>query len=469
MALIFLQVTMPLLGFHVLDKVLKGGYDFKQFTRGGLIAYAVTAGFCLICIIAPGIAGTFTGAVDGGQPDILVDALIADRQALLKADATRSFVLITICFALILWAIRGGRSDISAADRKAGYKNTAVAVAIGLIVLFDLFSVGKRYLNNDHFITPKNFEAQYSPRPVDKILLEDKDPDYRVLDISINTFNSSLASYHHKTIGGYSPVKLQRYQDLIDRYIGPETRRIFDVVGKSATVQDVEAGLPYLRITSLLNGKYIILGGEYPPVKNPYAMGNCWFVDSFVPAETPDDEIALLAGVNLEQEAVVGKDFQWAIDALETAQPSGVTPRSSTDMSAQSAIETPSADYIRLTHYAPNELRYSYSTDSDRPAVFSEIYYPKGWKAWVEPAGAYGQVRGGHYKPTAEAKPLELFRADWMLRGAIIPEGEGEIVMRFEPDSYQVGENISRASSIILLLLLLLSVGGIAFATIRFS
>ena len=123
-----------------------------------------------------------------------------------------------------------------------------------------------------------------------------------------------------------------------------------------------------------------------------------------------------------------------------------------------SEVET--SPSITLTHYAPNELRYAYSTDTQRPAIFSEVFYPKGWKAWIEPAGTYGKVVKGHYQPTAEAVPIELFRADWILRGAIIPEGEGQLIMRFEPDSYQLGENISRASSIALILLLLLSVGG---------
>ena len=113
-----------------------------------------------------------------------------------------------------------------------------------------------------------------------------------------------------------------------------------------------------------------------------------------------------------------------------------------------------------MTHYAPNELRYEFSTDTEPAAIFSEIYYPKGWKAWIEPAGAYGEVRGGHYQPTSEGHPVELFRADWMLRGAIIPEGEGQLIMRFEPDSYQLGEDISRASSIALILLLIASAAG---------
>ena len=117
---------------------------------------------------------------------------------------------------------------------------------------------------------------------------------------------------------------------------------------------------------------------------------------------------------------------------------------------------------ITLTHYAPNELRYSYKTDSDRVAVFSEIYCPMGWKAWVEPAGSYGEIRGGHYNPTVQGQTLELLRADWILRAAVLPEGEGEIVMRFEPDSYSLGTNISRASSILLILLLLGSVAAAA-------
>ena len=292
MALIVLQVTLPLLGFSVLDKVLKGDYQKKEMMKGGLIAFGVTAGFCLLATIIPGIAGTFTGAVDAGQPDILVDALVADRQALLKADALRSFVLIGICFGLIVWAVRGygkkgGEQSVQQSTKQTSSqasgsnKATIAAVAIALIVLFDMFSVGKRYLNADHFITPKNFEAQYEPRPVDEMLFEDDDPNFRVLDISINTFNSSVASYHHKTIGGYSPVKMQRYQDLIETYITDEIRSIYDVVGKSSTVQDVVLNLPELKITSMLNGKYIILGGEYPPVENFNAMGHCWFVENF--------------------------------------------------------------------------------------------------------------------------------------------------------------------------------------------
>ena len=474
MSLIVLQVTLPLLGFYALDRILKGGYEKAKLMKASYIAYGATAGFCLLCTLIPGIAGTFTGSVDAGQPDVLVETLMLDRMGLLKADAIRSFVLITICFALIIWAVRGKESE-------GGHKTVAVGAAIALIVIFDMFSVGKRYLNSDHFITPKNFEAQYEPRPVDEMLFEDEDPNYRVLDVSVNTFNSSLPSYHHKTIGGYSPVKLQRYQDLIEKYISSEIRSVFDVVGKSETIADVYEGLPHLKITSLLNGKYIILSGEYPPIENRYAMGNCWFVDSFADAQTPDEEIALIGYADLAKVAVIGKDFKDAVAALaesnfgKTVSDETASVMSSENPSVMSseALSVMSSEAetsaIALTHYAPNELRYSFATDSDRAAIFSEIYYPKGWKAWIEPKGAYGQVKNGQYRPTAQAQQLELFRADWILRGAVIPAGEGEIVMRFEPDSYQKSATISRICSITLLLMLLLAIGGMAALSLNHS
>ena len=446
MALIVLQVTMPLLGFYVLDKIMKKDYSWDEFLKGGGIAYALTAGFCLICALMPGIAGTFTGSVDAGQPDILVDALVADRQSLLQKDAWQSFIFITIIAGLLVWAFKG-----KDAEGKWGSRMAIMATAVVIIVAIDLFGIGKRYLNSDHFITPKNFEAQYEPRPVDKILFEDTDPDYRVLDISINTFNSSLASYHHKTIGGYSPVKMQRYQDLIDRYIASEIKQVYGTVGKAETIQDIVDNLPYLKVISMLNGKYIILDGEYPPVENLHAMGHAWLVEDFVAAETPDKEIGLIRETNLSETAIIGNDFK----AVQTAFPI----MSSVSSVMSSAVET-SPDTITLTYYAPNELRYSFSTSTPRAAIFSEVYYPKGWKAWIEPKGTYGEVRNGHYRPTAEAQQIDLFRANWILRGAILPEGESELIMRFEPDSYQVGENISRTSSIALIMLLIAAMTG---------
>ena len=455
MALIVLQVTLPLLGFYTLDRIIKEKYPKKEFMKAGYIAYGLTAGFCLLCVLVPGIAGTFTGAVDAGQPEILIDTLIADRQSLMTRDALRSFVLISVVFVLMIWAYRNPKVDAVGKDGSFVRKGRMTMIAFTMVVLVwvDLFAVGKRYLNTEHFITPKDFSAQYDLRPVDEIILDDESLDYRVLDISVNTFNSSIPSYHHKTIGGYSPVKLQRYQDLIEHYITPEIQEFYKVINEAETVQDLQDNLPELKMISALNGKYIIIGEDFPPVVNPYAYGNAWFVSSAVAAENPDEEIALLEYVDLRNAAVIGADFA----SVRTSRAFDVT-MSGSPVVMSSEIET--SPSITLTHYAPNELRYSFSTDAERAAIFSEIYYPKGWKAWIEPAGAYGEVRNGHYQPTEKAQPVEIFRADWMLRGAVIPAGEGQLIMRFEPDSYQLGENISTASSITLILLLLLAIAG---------
>lgn len=450
MALVVLQVTLPLLGFYTLDRIIKEKYSAKEFGKAGLIAYALTGVFCLICAIMPGIAGTFSAASDSQFGEMLARTLAADRAELLSKDAWRSFWFITVTGALLLWAFHTPKVDAVGKNGSFVRKGrmTIVAFAMVFLVWIDLFSAGKRYLNKEHFVTPKDFSAQYNLRPVDEFILEDTDPNYRVLDISINTFNNSITSYHHKTIGGYSPVKLQRYQDLIERYLTSEIRQVYDVVGKSETIREVGENLPELKITSLMNGKYIVIGGEYAPVANPYAYGNAWFVTDYVSADTPDKEIAILGSTDLRTTAVIGDDFKWAQEKFNAPVP---------EESDSFAI---SPDEIILTHYAPNELRYSFRTASERAAIFSEIYYPEGWKAWIEPAGTYGEVRNGHYQPTEDAKEIELFRADWMLRGAILPEGEGELIMRFEPDSYKIGADISRASSITLILLLILSVAG---------
>ena len=450
MALTVLQVTVPLLGFYVLDRIVKGDYSLAELKKGGLIAYVCTGVFCLVCAVLPGIAGPFVSAADAGQPDILIETLAADRQALLTKDAWRSFWLITAAAGLIFWALRTPKGETAGA-KAAKSRMAVLSFAVILLVVFDLFSVGKRYLNKEHFVTKKDFSAQYEPRLVDELILEDTALDYRVLDLSVNTFNSSIPSYHHKTIGGYSPVKLQRYQDLIEKYITSEIRTVQKVVAEANTVSEVSQNLPYLPITSMLNGKYIILGDNNPPAVNAHAFGNCWFVEQVAPATTPDEEIALIGLADLHDTAVVGDDFQWAAEFI-AYNPQG-------DAADNSSIE--------LTHYAPNELRYSFSTDNERAAIFSEIYYPKGWKAWIEPAGTYGEVRDGRYRPTAQAKETSLFRANWMLRGVILPAGEGQLIMRFEPDSYRIGSNISTASSITLILLLLASILGMAATTCR--
>jgi hypothetical protein len=235
---------------------------------------------------------------------------------------------------------------------------------------------------------------------------------------------------------------MQRYQDLIDRYLSAECSSV-NRYGLQTEEQ--------IKISSMLNAKYVITGGEI--IDNPYALGNAWFVNDYVSAATPDDEIALLKDTDLSTTAVIGDDFKWARDLIDSLS---YPVAYSFD---GEIVEVLSNNKIVLTHYAPNELRYSFNNEYARAAVFSEVYYPKGWKAWIEPAGTYGEVVDGRYQPTAQAEEVDIFRADWILRGVVLPEGEGTLIMRFEPQSYVVGENTSRISSILLILLFIVSAG----------
>ena len=411
MSLVVLQVALPLLGFLTLDRIVKGGYDRKEFTKKSAIAFALTGGFCLLCALIPSIAGDFTAASDAGQQEILVDAFRADRRALLRSDAWVSFALIAASWVLLLWAYLPQKSGRS--------RKPLAAIAICALVLVNLFSVGKRYLNSDHFITPKDFRKPFAERSVDQMIKADTDPSYRVLDLTVNVFNSSIPSYHHKSVGGYSPAKLQRYQDLIEHYLTDEINAIYGSMKGASSLQEMEDSLPSTPVLDALNTRYVIVGGEYPPLKNPSALGTAWFVDTVVPAATPDEEIALVGSVDLRRQAVIGAD-----------------------MPSVTAAPADSSDTITLVTYAPNELHYKYKASADRLAVFSEIYYPNGWTAQVD------------------GTPVEVLRADWTLRAAVLPAGEHEVVMRFDPKSYRVGANVSRASSVTLLVLLLLALGG---------
>jgi len=424
MALVVLQFTLPMLGFLTLDKLFKGKFDDKEAKKKLWIAYGITAGFCLLCVVMPGIAGTFTGAVDNGQQDILVEAFQEDRRHLLVTDALTSAIIITLAFGLIRWGIsvpKGYEKD----EHIKGARHFEAAIGIAVVILVNMFFVGKRYLSASDFVSPRNFNNQFEARAVDKMILEDKDPSYRVLDLSVSPFNDSHPSYWHKNIGGYSPAKLQRYQDLIDQYITVEINDIYDAIETAETIQAAEDSLPSLPILSMLNDRYIILGDEYPPVTNHNAYGNAWFVSSVVAAANPNEEIALIGYADLQNDAVIGADFAQFRDKVKPAS---------------------EGDTITMTSYAPNCLKYHYNASSDVVAVFSEVYYPEGWHLYLD---------------GKESEEIDLFRADWILRAAALPAGEHDLVMRFSPQSYKVSGNISRATSILLILLVLLSAGGL--------
>ena len=435
MALVVLQVTLPVLGFLTLDGVLKESYSQKVFKKGLAWAFGLTGGFCLLSWLAPGLFGNFEAASDAQMQDVLVEALVQDRIALFKADVLRSLLLITSAAGLLFWAF-SPKGQTEHAKAFAGFGRRYLAVLlIGLLVLADMFAAGKRYLNADHFTTPKDFGKTFVERPVDKMIKADTDPQYRVLDLTVNVFNSSVPSYHHKNVGGYSPAKLQRYQDLIEHYLSAEINGLYKQLNEAAELEEVghwmATGTPVL---NALNTRYVVLDGDYPPLENPAAFGPAWFVDSVVEAATPDEEIALVGSVDLRRQAVV-------TTSVILNDPSVILNE------VKNLSE--SSDNITLTSYAPNELHYAYSASRDRLAVFSEVYYPNGWHA------------------TVDGQPLDLIRADWTLRAALLPAGEHEMVMTFLPDSYRQGATVSRIASIGLLLLLLLAISLIALPARR--
>ena len=281
MALVILQITIPLLGILALDRMWKTGTGDRKTMTAAVTAYGISGGICLLFALFPSLAGSFSGSSDAGMQDILAEALRADRKAMLVKDAVRSFVFVSLAFGIICLAFRASGKT---ADRK-GF--TVAGIAMAALVLIDLWGVDKRYLNSSHFVSRRDFSAQFLERDVDRYILEDKSPDYRVLDLSVNTFNDSRTSSWHKSVGGYSPAKIQRYQDLIDYHLAGEINSVIDTVNSSATISDVEAAMPEIPVLSMLNCKYIILQDNLPPVENSQAFGNCWTVGSAVRAVTP--------------------------------------------------------------------------------------------------------------------------------------------------------------------------------------
>ena len=419
MSLVVLQLSLPLLGFLTLDQVARGKVERKTFLTGLICATVLTGGFCLAAWLVPGLFGSFIGAADSQMQGILVEALMMDRIALFKTDALISLILILVSALLLFFADMPGENEKLVKIRRW--------VAVGVICILsvaNLFVVGRRYLNEDHFTTPKDFGKPFEERPVDQLIKADTDPQYRVLDLTVDIFNSSLPSYHHKNVGGYSPAKLQRYQDLIEHYLANEINGLYKQLEEVENLEGLSdwmaTGTPVL---NALNTRYLILDGNYPPVVNYSAFGPAWFVDSVVKAANPEEEIALVGAIDLRRQAVV------------TAP---VTLSGSEE-----------SDSIEMTSYAPNELHYHYNAATERLAVFSEIYYPNGWHA------------------TVDGEPVDLIRADWTLRAALLPAGEHEVVMTFLPDSYRIGAAVSRVSSIGLYLLILAAIGFMVYSEIK--
>jgi hypothetical protein len=286
---------------------------------------------------------------------------------------------------------------------------------LGVLILFDLWSVDKRYLNSDRFEQQSAIRKSFTPSAADAIILKDTSY-YRVLNLSVSPFNdNSPTSYFHKSIGGYHGAKLERYQELIDSCIYPELALFSKVADSAKTVNELLPVFNYTPALNMLNTKYLIYNSEAPPLINTHAIGNAWFVRKPLFAQDANQELADVNLIDPSVEAAIDVHFR--------------------DLVKADSFPVTSGDNIKLISYHPNQLIYSYSAEGERLVVFSEIYYPAGWECYID-----------------NERSL-YFRADYVLRAMIVPGGTHEIRFVFKPSSYYTGNKVSLASSLILLLL----------------
>lgn len=365
--LVVAEITMPLLGFLGLQRIIEGKVEWPKLRNSLFIAGGITAGICLFAAL---FAGSFdmTSSYDAQWksqiPNWLYEAILDQRTAMLRSDAWRSLLFVALGFALTFWY-----SWQQANSQKPIAKSLFFA-GLTMLILLDMVPVDKRFFNNDNFVKPKDADAYFAMQPWEEQILQDKSLDYRVLNLTTSTFNDSRTSYRLKSIGGYSAVKLRRYQDLIDEHISKMNWNVLN----------------------MLNTKYIVTRqGVYP---NPDAMGNAWFVNDVQFVPTPDDESAALNTLDLRRTAVADEKFREVLTCV--AQPN-------------------EADEIVMTEYQPNALTYTSNCASNRVAVFSEIYYPQDWHLYCD------------------GQEIQLGRVDYTLRAAVIPAGEHVIHMEFIP------------------------------------
>ena len=379
MILVIAEFTIPLLGFVALNKFLKTDSDEKK--KPLKLAFYIVGGLSLIFALMPTLFFDFVGGQDAnlaknGWP---IDALQADRAGLLSADSWRSFIFIVLAFGT-MWIFL--KNKIS---------SKYVIFIVGVLVLSDMWTVNKRYLNDDNFARKSKLQVPYQATAADQQILRDSDPNFRVFNQSVSTFNDASTSYFHKSIGGYHGAKLKRYQELIENHIAKGN----------------------MEVLNMLNTKYFITPkGQVQ--QNHGAMGNSWFVNEINIVANADAEITALDGFNPANSAIV--DTRFSEQMIYELDNTGAS--------------------ITLTQYKPNYLKYNSIATKDGIAIFSEIYYDKGWNAYVN----------GELKPH--------FRVNYVLRGMQIPAGSHVVEFKFEPAVYHVSEQIALASSLILLLLL---------------
>lgn len=392
--LVVAEIAMPLLGFLALKALSDGSVSKEKARKGILIAGGVTAGLCLFFALFGKSLYGFIGPYDENFasqiPHKLYDAIIADRAALLTGDAWRSFFFIVAAGVLVYFF------------NEKKIKLMPLVIGLGVLILADMWPVDKRYFNDSYFQNPISAGHVYDKQPWEEALLQDPDPHFRIMNLTTNTFNESRSNYYLKSIGGYHAAKLRRYQDLIDEHLSQL----------------------HLPVIGMLNAKYLIVpdeDGQTSIQLNPYALGNAWFVESLVMADNANEEINALTAIDLSNTAVFDSSFA---DYISDTHP-GIAP------DAQ----------VHLTAYTPKQIDYDYTSSQPGTIVFSEIYYPYGWKASID------------------GQKAEHFRVNYALRALNVPAGKHHVTFLFDPDSVRKGDTI--ASICILLMYLIMLAGAV--------
>jgi hypothetical protein len=412
--LVIAELTFPLLGALALDRIIRSSDLFPQRRKAILWVMGSLLGITLLMAAAPDLFTSFYTTTEydamlsqAQQQQVgrdVVDAFFSNveiaRKAIFVNDALRSFFFILLASAAI-WTFL-----------KYRYKSDYLVYGLMVLVLADMWGVGRRYIDKDNFGSKSAIANPFPETNADRIIDADTS-GYRVLNLAVSTFNDASTSYRHQSIGGYHGAKLKRYKELIDSCLTPELVAIrMSFSGGDSAVRQAIASQPAL---NMLNAKYVIYNPEAPPLLNTGALGNAWFVREAKVVADANEEIGAVNRIDPAVTAVVDQRFK---DQL-----SGFSPAAD------------SAASIRLTSYQPNQLVYAYSSAVPQLTVFSEIYYDKGWKA------------------TVDGKEAPYFRADYVLRAMVLPAGTHTVEFRFEPAVYAVGEKVAMAGSVVILVL----------------
>ena len=425
--LVIAEFTIPLLAIFALKRLLEEPEILKQEKKPLGISLLLTAGIALLLAVAPGSIGS--GYVPAQEAQMLQNAvnqqmipanelsgILANlgemRAELVSSDALRSFIIIGIGCSL-LWLYASGK-----------LRSSLTIAGITILCLADMWGVNKRYLNDAQFVPHSIRTETFTKTNTDELILQDTSLDYRVLNFATSTFDDNNTSYWHKSVGGYHPAKLRRYQEMIEHHISPEMQAAYKAIATAGGEMDsVDANK--FRILNMLNTKYFIFPAgqqrQTVPILNPHAYGNAWFVNKVQYVNNANEEIDALDSIIPTETAVVDARFK---DVLKGATESYKDSLSS----------------IRLTSYAPNRLTYETNNAQDGIAVFSEIYYPDGWHV------------------TIDGQPAELARADYILRTMHVPAGQHTIEMRFDPTSLHVTEGIAYGALALLVIGIIVAV-----------